>query len=29
MALLIAQDHVADQPPNDAGYGPEPVDLHV
>jgi hypothetical protein len=29
MVLFIAQDHVADEPPDDAGYGPEPFDLDV
>ena len=29
MVLFSAQDHVADEPPNDAGYGPEPFYLHV
>jgi hypothetical protein len=29
MVLFIAQDQVADEPPNDAGYGPEPLYLHV
>jgi hypothetical protein len=29
MVLFIAHDPVADQPPDDAGYGPEPLYLHV